>query len=294
MGDMKKTIVILLCAALMLEGCGTYTGEGAAVGGEFGSILGSAIGGISGGRRGSDIGTIVGMAGGAIVGAAVGSAADRAEQEKYEQHKRDYEQRRAQRQAQQGGYDGYPQSDNGGYSPADNSGFDPSNSGDDRIDFGGAAPSVPAQPLPSSVPARTVDAQSMSVEQLSRMTPGYGYRLNPMIEIRNAVFHDADGDGVLRSGEQAQVSFEIMNNSRQTLFNVTPTVIETTRNKHIRISPNIRVESILPNRGVRYTATVMADSRLKDGEAVFRVAVTQGQNDITSQMKEFVVPTRRK
>lgn len=291
---MKKTIVMTLCAVMMLESCGTYTGEGAFVGGEFGAILGSAIGGINGGRRGSDIGTVVGMAGGAIAGAAVGAAADRAEQEKYERHKRDYEQRRAQRAARGdvyngGGYD----SGGGSYSPVDESGFDPNNGGDDRIDFGGAAPSVSQQPSTTVVP-RSVDAQSLSVDQLSRLTPGYGYHLTPVIEVRNAVFHDQDGDGILRGGEQCQVSFEIMNNSQETVYDVLPTVLETTQNKHIHISPNIRVESILPNRGVRYTANILADKRIKDGQVVIRVAVAHGQNNLSSQMKEFVVPTRRK
>ena len=69
---MKKSFILLLCPLLLLTGCGTYTGEGAAVGGSFGAILGSAIGGISGGRRGSDIGTLIGVAGGAAIGAAIG------------------------------------------------------------------------------------------------------------------------------------------------------------------------------------------------------------------------------
>ena len=59
---MKRTIVYIACAALLLTGCGTYTGSGAFTGAHFGSILGSAIGGISGGHRGSDVGTIIGMA----------------------------------------------------------------------------------------------------------------------------------------------------------------------------------------------------------------------------------------
>ena len=67
-----------------------------------------------------------------------------------------------------------------------------------------------------------------------------------------------------------------------------------TGNKHVHVSPPLRVESIAPGRGVRYTATVYADSRVKDGEAVVRVAVVQGNKEITSQVREFRVPLRRR
>ncbi len=123
---------------------------------------------------------------------------------------------------------------------------------------------------------------------------GYRLHLNPAIEIRNARVIDANEDGVLTRGEACSVVFEIMNNSSQTLYNIQPTVVDVTGNKHVHISPNLRVESILPGRGVRYTATVLADGRLKDGEVSIRIAVAQNNREITSQIKEFTVPTRKK
>ena len=84
-----------------------------------------------------------------------------------------------------------------------------------------------------------------------------------------------------------------MNNSSAVIYGVLPTVVETSGNKHIHISPSILVESIMPGKGVRYTATVRGDKKLKDGTAVIRVAVRQGQNDITSQIKEFTIRTSR-
>lgn len=290
---MRKAFVLLLSAVLLLGGCGTYTGEGAYVGGQFGSVIGSAIGGISGGPRGSDLGTLVGMAGGAAIGAVVGSAADKAQQEKYEQYQRERDERYGRR-----GYDSrrddggaYGDEDvayNDGDTPAgsDESGFDPTNSGDDRITFD----DTPA----SNDVYTTVEPRTVSMEQLKHTLPGYRMRLSPLIEVRNATFVDRDGDGVLRAGEECKVSFEIMNRSSMTLYDITPTVVETTGNKHIHISPSIRVENIAPGMGVRYTATVLAGKRLKDGEAVIRVAVAQGNNEITSQVEEFRVKTSRK
>jgi len=252
--------MLLIGAAFLLSSCGTYTGAGAVAGGSFGAVLGSAIGGISGGWRGSDIGTVVGMAGGAAVGAAVGAAADQQAQREYE----DYQMERANRhRGTYGNPDTYGNPNTyGNPKPYDHSGFDATNSGNDRIDFDGAGP-----------------------------RNGVAYL---DLEIRNARFVDADHDGIIRRGEECQVTFEIMNRSSVTIYDVQPNVYDTTGNKHILISPNLHIESIAPKSGVRYTANILADRKLKDGTAVIRVSVSQGNREITSQVREFVLQTRKK
>ena len=277
---MKKVIAYSLVGAIMLSSCSTAD-SGASNGAFFGSILGSAIGGISGGHRGSDIGTIVGMAGGAIAGAAIGSANEKKEQKKYEEYlrqrneiySREYQKREISRMN-------------------DESGFDPNNGGDDRIEMEPESPATASVRNSSDEPYTTVEAKTVTLDQLKAMT-NYNVNINERIQLRNVSFVDADGNGEIQPEEECKVSFEIMNNSDVEIFDVVPTVIEVSGNKHIHISPGIRVESIKPHQGVRYSATVKADKRLKDGNAVIRVAVAQGQNDITSQVKEFNITTRR-
>lgn len=121
-----------------------------------------------------------------------------------------------------------------------------------------------------------------------------GVRMLAPIEVRNAVVIDGNHDGVLTRGEACTVMFEIMNNTSQEQRDIYPLVEDVTGNKHITVSPNLRVESIAPNHGVRYTATIMADGKLKDGEIVIRVGVAQGQTIINSQLQEITVPTRKK
>ena len=265
---MKKLLVYSLAGIMLLSSCST-TESGASNGAFFGSIIGSAIGGITGGPRGSDIGTLTGMAGGAVVAAAVGQASEKAEQRKYDEHMR----RRADRSRNQS-YSSTDTYSTDAYS-RDNSGFDPNNGGDDRI------------VMETEVPSNTV-----SLDELKNMT-GYNVNINESIQLRHENFTDANGDGAISAGEECKVSFEIMNNSDVEIFNVTPMVIETTGNKHIHISSTVRVESIKPHMGVRYTATILADKRLKDGKAVIRVTVTQGQNDITSMAREFNITCKR-
>jgi len=251
---MKKNLVISMSALLLLSSCGTYTGAGAVTGGSFGSIIGSAIGGIAGGYRGSNIGTLIGMAGGAAVGAAVGAAADNAERQRYEEHVA----ARQQQAAEHARYDRSNQSD---------SGFDATNSGDDRLygfgeDF-------------SSKVSETTTASSSN------------------LEIRNPRIVDANRNGVLTRGEEARLVFEIFNVSAKPAYRVMPSVSEITGNRHIRVSENVLVESIMPGRGIRYTAVIKADDRLKDGNAVFKIGVFLDNKEIISQTQEFPIKTSK-
>lgn len=252
----------MMGAALLVSSCTTGAGAGAYAGSSLGSVLGSAIGGIVGGPHGSDVGTIFGMAGGAIVGGALGDAAEKA------QH----------RSAQQYDDDTYA---SGNYSNGGNSAnyvgddFDPSqmvdnsNSGDDRIDFGAPSSSganatmgnVPMAnaPMPNAPSSQSVDASR--VEQI------YGNaKSDGKLTIRNVRFADSNGDGMLSGDEIGRVSFEIYNETAAPIYNFDPSVVEAEANKRIYISPSVRVENIMPGQGLRYTATVKADRRIKDGE----------------------------
>lgn len=251
---MKKVILLMLCSSLVMSSCDTYTGSGAYAGGSIGSILGSAIGGLSGGPRGSDMGTIIGMAGGAVVGAVIGSQADKAQ---------------ADREA--------------AYVTDNPEIFDSNNGGDDRLyDFKGKdyTGDYSAQQPTTSMPSATV-------EEL-----GARFSYSPTLEIVNARFVDDNEDNCLNRNETCKVIFEIVNRGHEPVYDVVPTVVETTGNKHIFISPSIHVEKISPGSGVRYTAMVKADRKLKDGMARFCVSVIHEGKSI-SKVNEFNIPTKR-
>ena len=250
----------MMGAALLVSSCTTGAGAGAYAGSSLGSVLGSAIGGIVGGPHGSDVGTIFGMAGGAVVGGALGDAAEKAQR----------------RSAQQYDDDTYVSGNSANYSNGGNSAnyvgddFDPSqmvdnsNSGDDRIDFGapsssGANATMGNVPMSNALPSQSVDASR--VEQIYGKAKSDG-----KLTIRNVRFADSNGDGMLSGDEIGQVSFEIYNETDAPIYNFDPSVVEAEANKRIYISPSARVENIMPGQGLRYTATVNADRRIKDGE----------------------------
>lgn len=268
---MKKVILLMLCSSLVMGSCDTYTGSGAYAGGSIGSILGSAIGGLSGGPRGSDMGTIIGMAGGAVVGAVIGSQADQAQADRETAYQQDRVERRS-----GGDYSNTPVTDNPEI-------FDSNNGGDDRLyDFKGKdyTGDYSAQQPTTSMPSATV-------EEL-----GARFSYSPTLEIVNARFVDDNEDNCLNRNETCKVIFEILNRGYKPVYDVVPTVVETTGNKHIFISPSIHVEKISPGSGVRYTAMVKADRKLKDGMARFCVSVIHEGKSI-SKVNEFNIPTKR-
>lgn len=268
---MKKVILLMLCSSLVMGSCDTYTGSGAYAGGSIGSILGSAIGGLSGGPRGSDMGTIIGMAGGAVVGAVIGSQADKAQADREAAYQQDRVERRS-----GSDYSNAPVTDNPEI-------FDSNNGGDDRLyDFKGKdyTGDYSAQQPTTSMPSATV-------EEL-----GARFSYSPTLEIVNARFVDDNEDNCLNRNETCKVIFEIVNRGHEPVYDVVPTVVETTGNKHVFISPSIHVEKISPGSGVRYTAMVKADRKLKDGMARFCVSVIHEGKSI-SKVNEFNIPTKR-
>lgn len=273
---MRKIFILALLPLLVFSGCTTSAGYGAYAGAGLGSILGSAIGGIAGGPRGSDIGTLVGMAGGAAIGGAAGSQLDRQRESAYDDYESTRRRSRIRRyneeRQQQNRYD-----DN-------QSGYDPSNGGDDRLyDFNSSDYTGDYSAGEQSV----VMPSSSSVEEL---VADYSY--SPHVDVVNARFVDENHDNKISRGEICKVIFEIYNRGDKPVYNVCPVVVDATSNKHIYISPSVHVEHIAPGRGVRYTAIVKADNRLKNGSVRICVSVLHGDSTI-SKVNEFTVATSK-
>lgn len=265
---MRRNIIILVATIMLLTSCGTYMGSNMSSGAYFGSILGNAVGGLAGGHRGSHIGTMVGMTSGALVGAAADRSAMKRRNKdmaKYNAEKQRLAQNRKNRRNTS------KSSQYNQYNDQYDSGFDQNNSGDDRIeDFTKTSSSTTATPSASFNPSNV-----------------------PTIEIRNLTFADNNNDQMISRGEECWISFEVYNNGTSTIYNLLPSVLEVSGNKHIYISQNTMVESIAPGKGIRYTAMVRSDRKLKDGVARFNVCVTQNGANKTD-VKEFAVKTIKK
>jgi hypothetical protein len=282
---MKKLCFILMMSIVCMTSCDTYTGQGAYVGSTFGSIIGSAIGGITGGPRGSDVGTLIGMAGGAVAGAAIGSAVDNQQNGSYQPNRdSDYGNVRGRRYSQQREYAG-GNSNGADINVQQNAGNkvdDEYTPNDDRINMYNGDDYTGNY---SAANTHVYDPDS------AKSSAGFTYQPTNAVEIVNLRVVDANRDNMINAGEEGKIIFEVMNRSNSIIYDIYPNVIEVTGNRHIILSPGLRVESIQPGKGIRYTAMLKATSRLKNGEAVFQVSVIQGTNKVISKICELKVQT---
>lgn len=230
--------------------------ETAGQGAVHGGQFGYVIGSAIGGITGGGRGHDLGALIGTVSGVAAGAAIGAATEKAREE---EYMERTRERHRINKRHDGY---ENREWSKYDESDYDHRGGGDDRVDFGiGNGPTSKPDKSP--------------------------------LEIRNATITETKRDGVLTRGEECSVMFEIHNTTGQPVYDIRPLVCDMTGNKHIKISPNLRVESIAPHQGIRYTATIRAGKKLKDGEIKVMVAVSHRQRVVSSQTRYFTVPTAK-
>ena len=123
---------------------------------------------------------------------------------------------------------------------------------------------------------------------------GYSANETRGLEIRRPMLFDTNRDQILSRGEEARIVFEVINTSIKPIYHIQPSVTEITGNRHVEVSDNVMIESIAPGQGIRYTALVRADKRLKDGEVIFHIGVFQGRHEIVSQARELRIQTSKR
>ena len=276
---MKRLVMSVATAALLLSSCGGAQGTGMFVGANMGGMLGSAVGGLFGGMNGSNIGTIIGVAGGAAAGGAIAkNKAERAQQRPFDSSFEGVDGL----YSNFNGSDVALSSDNSLSSNLVNASY---SNNDDRIYPFGSAQTAQPQDYNTT--------QTVTVGQLERKAQPQNERTRDIVELRKPRFQDDNNDNILVRNEMAKVTFEIFNNGTEPLYNVDPIVEETTGNKHVYISPTLSVQRIDPGKGIRYTALVTTDKWLKNGNITLKVYARQGARTITA-IQEFNIPTRKK
>ena len=276
---MKKVMILGLAATFFMSSCSSYI-DGTFTGGSLGSVLGGAVGDIIGGPRGSDIGTIVGMIGGAAVGAAMDAHAQKRNQEAAHDHYERVQQNKAQGINPYDDMYSYSQEGYVNEQQGEEIVWDTTASGDDRIyDF---QPSTEMeQKAMMNIPESSV------IERLSTMP----YEI-PNVEICNVVFTDNNNDGVLSRGEVGKVAFEIHNNGTQPISNLIPSIVEDANSGHFTISPAVQIDGLMPKEIVRYTASIVADKKIKAGISNFTITVLLNNKSI-AKVVSLKVNTRK-
>lgn len=135
-----------------------------------------------------------------------------------------------------------------------------------------------------------------SVDEYNRRTPDYGrsdvYE-DPAIDglvIENLRFVEEMRDGKLNRNERGKLVLSIRNRGNRPLFQIAP-LITADDNKRILLSPPAIIAELEPGKGVRYTAAIYGDKRLKDGMATFSISVMSGNRRIV--LRQFSIPTSK-
>lgn len=138
---------------------------------------------------------------------------------------------------------------------------------------------------------------SFRVERTPQQEDAYAQRMHrnevfEALRIRNIRFIDDDRNHVISSNERSKVIFEIVNEGRETAYNVVPVVSETTGMKRIYISPSVVIEALQPGDGVKYTANINAGNRIKTGEITLHIGVADDYGQ-EYDWQEFSLRTER-
>lgn len=112
------------------------------------------------------------------------------------------------------------------------------------------------------------------------------------LTIRALRFVGQDGNNAINRGETCQIIFELCNTTGRTINDIIPDIYEVNGNSHLTISPATRIEGLRSGDAIRYTASVRADNRIKEGTAYFRIAVsTDGSEFIT--LRDFSIQMQK-
>lgn len=286
----------------------------------FGSILGNAIGGITGGWRGSNVGTIVGMAAGGMAGAAIGNQTEKSRKAEIEGYHQRMEQRtrergRAQYDRQDARYnqqdapygrqdapngtgystDGEQYGANGGQYGNQSEDFDPTGGGDDRLmDFQPGSPdSLQTCDISAAKPQMRLDSIAVCPEETTKDIRLEDFQKHisqeAELEIRNVRFIGKDHVQGIKSKQTAYISFEIFNIGNRPAWGVRPVVEQTSQEKGLEVSPTVAIEQIRQGKGMRYTAMVRTNKRIKAKEVAFKIYALYGKEDKQSKPKTLIV-----
>ncbi len=110
------------------------------------------------------------------------------------------------------------------------------------------------------------------------------------VRIHNIRFVDTDKDHAISSEENSQVVFDVINEGVNTAYNVVPSV--QTDYRKISVSSSVLIEQIAPGDGIKYTAYLKADSRLKNGNVTIRLTITDDMGKGYAY-QEFTIPVKR-
>lgn len=110
------------------------------------------------------------------------------------------------------------------------------------------------------------------------------------LKVKNLRFIDGNRDRIINANESCQLIFDICNDGKVAVDNITPYIYEVNESKHIKISNPSVIEHLEPGELMRYTIQIKTDSNLQPGKATFCIELADSEG-LTVPCREFDLET---
>lgn len=97
------------------------------------------------------------------------------------------------------------------------------------------------------------------------------------LDIANITYADEDNDGLLDKNESAQIYFDLINTSSESLYGIMP-VLMANKTKHILISEPCLIDTLKSEHALRYVIELSGDGKEDPGKVSLMLRIKYGQN----------------
>lgn len=111
------------------------------------------------------------------------------------------------------------------------------------------------------------------------------------LDIANITYADDDGDGELKKDETAQIYFDLINTSSESLYGIMP-VLMANKTKRITISEPCPIDTLKGEHALRYVIELSGDGKRDPGKVSLMLRIKYGNNQYYD-VEHIVLGTKR-
>lgn len=97
------------------------------------------------------------------------------------------------------------------------------------------------------------------------------------LDIANITYADEDDDGSLDKNETAQIYFDLINTSSESLYGIMP-VLMANKTNHVLISDPCLIDTLKSEHALRYVIELSGDGKKNPGKVSLMLRIKYGQN----------------
>lgn len=112
------------------------------------------------------------------------------------------------------------------------------------------------------------------------------------LKVKNLRFIDQNRNRIINANESCQLIFDICNDGKVAVDNITPYIYEVNESKHIQISNPSVISHLEPGELIHYAIQIKTDANLQPGKVTFCIELADSDG-LTVPCREFDLETAR-